>query len=472
MTAVVATAGALLAALLLLGRPGAHAPGARPAATTLSAEARLMARRGRGALGARHRPGGPRPRWWTQRLARWRPGSRWSPRTAGCSADSAPRACRRRARSTTTARGPRSQEALAGHRPRRAPQRHGGHGAALRGRAGAPRRADRWASRASSRGIEAIEEQSRDLGGPQPSPWPWRSLATGLLSVLLSASLGRVLGADHGDRPAYGAGQPLGPHPGRPRGRARRAGADHQPFGRPAAGPPRRDRARPGPHRRHPLRPRRRRPRRGPRGTVLLANEPREGPGPAATPDGRHYLEVLRQSEVELAGRGASCAPASGARPRWRSSTLRRVLRHHGAPLPRRVEGTPHGAILTFNDATERHRARAHPPRLRGQRLPRAAHAAHLDPRLRRGPRGRRGRGARHGAALPRQDPHPRRPHDRPRRRPARAQPPRVGRRARRSGRRRCPPRWPTTSSPPSSALATRKDIALRRDGPGRPGGA
>ena len=48
------------------------------------------------------------------------------------------------------------------------------------------------------------------------------------------------------------AGQPLGPDPGAPGRRARRARPDHQPLGRPAPGPDGRDRARPRADRRHP----------------------------------------------------------------------------------------------------------------------------------------------------------------------------------------------------------------------------
>ena len=108
---------------------------------------------------------------------------------------------------------------------------------------------------------------------------------------------------------------------------------------------------------------------------------------------------------------------------------LRRVFQITAVPFP----GERGHAPGRRAHLPRRHRApapRAGPARLRGQRLPRAAHAPHLHPRLRGGPGGRRPGRARHRPALPRQDPHPRRPHGRPRRRPARAVAPRVGRAA------------------------------------------
>ena len=113
-----------------------------------------------------------------------------------------------------------------------------------------------------SRGIERIEAQGKAL---------WRSAAlagllalaaSGLVSLLLSAAPRPLARRDHGDRPSARERQPRGSHPGQPRGRARRARAHHQPLGRRAAAAPGRDRPRPGPHRRDPLRDGRRRARR------------------------------------------------------------------------------------------------------------------------------------------------------------------------------------------------------------------
>ena len=267
----------------------------------------------------------------------------------------------------------------------------------------------------------------RPLAGRRPSPSLLALVATGLLSVLLSASLGRSLQEIMETARPVRAGQPVRAHPG---AAARTSSGElariinqsaDQLQGRMAEIA--RDRGRTDAilsamddgvlavdH----------------RGTVILAN-----PSLARAMDlrdalGRHYLEVIRQREVGSLieevlrtgerARGRGGAPPAAAR-----------LHDHGRALPRRVGN----AARRDPDLQRRDRAapaRAHPARLRGQRLPRAAHAAHLDPRLRGGARGRRGRGAGEGPALPGQDPHPRRPDGRPRGGPARAEPPRVGR--------------------------------------------
>jgi two-component system, OmpR family, phosphate regulon sensor histidine kinase PhoR len=89
-------------------------------------------------------------------------------------------------------------------------------------------------------------------------------------------------------------------------------------------------------------------------GTVILANpslvkvlDLREAPG-------RHYLEVIRQSEV-----GALIDEVLRTGERAEAEVellhLRRVFSIIGVPFPGE-EGTPHGAVLTFNDSTERQR--------------------------------------------------------------------------------------------------------------------
>jgi two-component system phosphate regulon sensor histidine kinase PhoR len=208
-----------------------------------------------------------------------------------------------------------------------------------------------------SRGIEAIEEQGRDL---------WRSgalalllalLATGLLSVLLSASLGRSLQEIMDAARQYAKGNLSA------RIRVRREdelgelariinhSAD-QLQGRMAEIA--RDRGRTDAilsamddgvlavdH----------------RGTVVLANpslgkalELRDAPG-------RHYLEAIRQSRVgsliEEVLRTGDHGKAEVEIPH-----LRRVFSITGVPFPGEA-GTPHGVVLTFNDATERHRLEA-----------------------------------------------------------------------------------------------------------------
>ena len=169
--------------------------------------------------------------------------------------------------------------------PRRAPQRHRGHRAPLRGRAGALAAGGSWASRASPAASRRSRSRAGISGGPRPSPWLLALLATGLLSRPALVLAGPLARGDHGDRPAVRAGQPGRPHPGRPRRRARRAGAHHQPVRRPAAGADGGDRPRPGAHRRHPLRHGRRRPRGGPPGhRDPRQPEPRRRPWTSATP--------------------------------------------------------------------------------------------------------------------------------------------------------------------------------------------
>jgi len=90
------------------------------------------------------------------------------------------------------------------------------------------------------------------------------------------------------------------------------------------------------------------------RGTVVLANpslakalDLREAPG-------RHYLEVIRQRDV---GTLIEEVLRTGERRDAEVELLhvRRVFAIAGVPFPGE-EGTPPGAVLTFNDATERQR--------------------------------------------------------------------------------------------------------------------
>jgi two-component system phosphate regulon sensor histidine kinase PhoR len=208
-----------------------------------------------------------------------------------------------------------------------------------------------------SRGIGAIEEQGRDLWRAGALAFLLALLATGLLSVLLSAPLGRSLQEIMAAARQYASGNLSA------RIRVRREdelgelariinqSAD-QLQGRMAEIA--RDRGRTDAilsamddgvlavdH----------------RGTVVLANprlakalELRDGLG-------RHYLEVIRQSEV-----GSLIEEVLRTGERGQAEVeiihLRRVFSITGVPFPGE-EGTPHGVVLTFNDATERHRLEA-----------------------------------------------------------------------------------------------------------------
>ena len=208
-----------------------------------------------------------------------------------------------------------------------------------------------------SRGIEAIEAQGRDLWRAGALALLLALLATGLLSVMLSASLGRSL------REIMEAARQFAQGNLSARIRVRREdelgelariinqSAD-QLQGRMAEIA--RDRGRTDAilsamddgvlavdH----------------RGMVVLANsrlaralELRDGLG-------RHYLEVIRQSEV-----GSLIEEVLRTGERGQAEVeilhLRRVFSITGVPFPGE-EGTPHGVVLTFNDATERHRLEA-----------------------------------------------------------------------------------------------------------------
>ena len=90
------------------------------------------------------------------------------------------------------------------------------------------------------------------------------------------------------------------------------------------------------------------------RGTVLLANHSLRRSLDLPDPLGRHYVEVIRHSEV---GRALEAALRTG-RPQAlevRIHHLRRVYALQAGPFPGQ-EGMPHGAVLTFQDVTERRR--------------------------------------------------------------------------------------------------------------------
>ena len=152
------------------------------------------------------------------------------------------------------------------------------------------------------------------------------------------------------------------------------------------------------------------------KGVVLLANHaPAQGPGPPG-PGGP---PLPGGDPPEGSGRGAGAGVEDGRAQRGGGGAPASApgLPDHRLTLPRQ-RGDPAGRRP---DLSRRHRAAARGPgaaRLRGQRVPRAAHAPHLHPRLRGGAGGRGGQRARHRAALPGQDPHPRRPHGRPGGRP------------------------------------------------------
>ena len=205
-----------------------------------------------------------------------------------------------------------------------------------------------------SRGIEAIEEQSRDLWRAAALALALALLATGVLSVLLSSSLGRSLEeimetarqyarGNLAARIRVGRDDELGEL-----ARIINQSAD-QLQGRMAEIA--RDRGRTDAilsalddgvlavdH----------------RGTVILANPSLVKAMDLRDALGHHYLEVIRQREV---GSLIEEVLRTGERREAAVELLRlgRVFTITVVPFPGE-SGTPHGAILTFNDATERRR--------------------------------------------------------------------------------------------------------------------
>ena len=90
------------------------------------------------------------------------------------------------------------------------------------------------------------------------------------------------------------------------------------------------------------------------RGTVILANDSLRGSLDLPEPLGRHYVEVIRHPDV---GRALESVLRTG-RPHAlevRIHHLRRIYALSAGPFPGQ-EGMPHGAVLTFQDVTERRR--------------------------------------------------------------------------------------------------------------------
>ena len=354
LTAVVASAVAL-AALLLLAGPALQRRALDQTGETLSAEALLMARVVEDALarGTGQEDLDPLVDAASRDVA-----ARVTVIAADgrVLADSAASGAELRALENHAGR-PEVQEALAGRTAR--VRRHSATvGTELLYAAAPVRRDGRIVGVARvSRGIEAIEEPGRDL---------WRSaalalflalVATGLLSMLLSASLGRSLRELMETARQYAQGNLSA------RIRVRREdelgelariinhSAD-QLQGRMAEIA--RDRGRTDAilsamddgvlavdH----------------RGTVVLANPSLGRALDLSDAPGRHYLEVIRQREV-----GALVEEVLRTGERGEAEVeilhLRRVFSITGVPFPGE-EGTPHGVVLTFNDATERHRLEA-----------------------------------------------------------------------------------------------------------------
>ncbi len=208
-----------------------------------------------------------------------------------------------------------------------------------------------------SRGIEAIEEQGRDLWRAGALALLLALVATGLLSVLLSASLGRSLQEIMEAARQYARGNLSA------RIRVRREdelGELARIINQSADELQRRmaeiarDRGRTDAilsamddgvlavdHRGH----------------VVLANPSLERAMDLRDALGRHYLEVVRQREV---GSLIEEVLRTGERREAEVELLqlRRVFTITGVPFPGE-SGAPHGAILSFNDATERHRLEA-----------------------------------------------------------------------------------------------------------------
>ncbi len=205
-----------------------------------------------------------------------------------------------------------------------------------------------------SRGLESIEAQSASLWRAGALALLLALVATGLLSVLLSSSLGRSLGEIMATAREYARGNLSARIPVRrddelgELARIINLSAD-QLQGRMVEIA--RDRGRTDAilsamddgvlavdH----------------RGTVVLANPSLVKALDLKDAPGRHYLEVVRQREV---GALIEEVLRTGERREAEVELLhaRREFSIIGVPFPGE-EGTPPGAVLTFNDATERRR--------------------------------------------------------------------------------------------------------------------
>jgi two-component system phosphate regulon sensor histidine kinase PhoR len=93
------------------------------------------------------------------------------------------------------------------------------------------------------------------------------------------------------------------------------------------------------------------------RGTVTLANPSLTRAMALRAPLGRHYLETIRQPELAAL---VEDVLRTGERRGVEVEilALRRSFAITGVPFPG-AEGAPHGAVLTFNDTTERQRLEA-----------------------------------------------------------------------------------------------------------------
>jgi two-component system phosphate regulon sensor histidine kinase PhoR len=87
-------------------------------------------------------------------------------------------------------------------------------------------------------------------------------------------------------------------------------------------------------------------------GLVTLANRSLVRAMGLSAPLGRHYLETIRQPEVSSLVEDVLRTGERGERE-VEILALRRSFSVTGVPFPG-VEGAPHGAVLTFNDTTER----------------------------------------------------------------------------------------------------------------------
>jgi two-component system, OmpR family, phosphate regulon sensor histidine kinase PhoR len=90
------------------------------------------------------------------------------------------------------------------------------------------------------------------------------------------------------------------------------------------------------------------------RGTVILANESLRRSLDLPDALGRHYVEVIRHPEVGRAIEGV-LRSGQARSAEIRVHHVRRVYALHAGPFPGQ-EGAPHGAVLTFEDVTERRR--------------------------------------------------------------------------------------------------------------------
>ena len=92
-------------------------------------------------------------------------------------------------------------------------------------------------------------------------------------------------------------------------------------------------------------------------GIVTLANPSLVRAMALSSPLGRHYLEAIRQPEVSSLVEEVLRTGGRGERE-IEMQALRRSFTVTGVPFPG-AEGAPHGAVLTFNDTTERQRLEA-----------------------------------------------------------------------------------------------------------------